>query len=91
MHAAERMAEKDSISKIERYKKEEKHTLRRLRLARNAASEQAQTVDYSSYQSHLQELIVELKGALLDIEVALQQSLENARNGFFSNVKSIND
>ena len=48
-------------------------------------------LDYSSYETKLLDLIVELKGALLDIEMALEQSLDSARSSFFQNVRVIND
>ena len=48
-------------------------------------------VDYDSYENDLLSLIESLKGDLLDIEMALQQALEQARSGFISTVKAIND
>ena len=48
-------------------------------------------VDYSKYETMLNELIVTLKGDLLDIEMALQQALELARGSFFNSIKSINE
>lgn len=90
MHTAERNSEKESIAKIEAYLKEQKHTFRKLDRERQRLGESGQAVDYAPYQSHLQNLIVELKGDLLDIEMALQQSLEAARSGFVANVNTIN-
>ena len=71
MHAAERTSEKESITKIEEYLKEQKHTFRRLEDERSKMADQGQAVDYKPYQEHLHGLIHELKGALLDIEMAL--------------------
>ena len=39
----------------------------------------------------MSELVVELKGDLLDIEMALQQTLEAARSQYFGEIKKIND
>ena len=91
MKEAERTAERDSIIKIEGYKKEEKHTMRQIKGERELMQENGRQVDYIKYKSALLEKIETLKGDLLDIEMALQHSLEGARSGFFSQVKQMND
>ena len=91
MKEAERNAERESIVKIEGYKKEEKHTIRKIKGEREAMQDNGRQVDYIKYKSVLLEKIETLKGDLLDIEMALQHSLEGARGGFFSQVKSMND
>ncbi len=48
-------------------------------------------VDYTPYEEKLTELNNELKGDLLDIEMALQQALESAKASFFAQVKTINE
>lgn len=84
MTLAERNAEKESISKIEAYKKEEKHMFREINKLRAEMRDTGKQVDYSFYETKLQECIVVLKGDLLDIEMALQQALEQARSQFFN-------
>lgn len=83
MEQAERNAERESIQKIEEYKKAEKHMFREMNKKRVQANDAGTVLDYTSYETKLQDLIVELKGALLDIEMALQQSLDSARASFF--------
>jgi hypothetical protein len=48
-------------------------------------------VNYDRYESELLGLIDALRGDLMDIEMAIQQALESARNGFINTVKAIND
>ena len=64
---------------------------REMNKKRVQANDVGTVIDYTSYESKLQDLIVELKGALLDIEMALQQSLEQARSSFVSTVRGINE
>ena len=64
---------------------------REMNKKRVQANDAGTVLDYTSYETKLQDLIVELKGALLDIEMALQQSLDSARASFFQNVRGIND
>lgn len=92
MQKAERNAEKESIGKIEEYKRKEKHILRRIKSEiENEKDENSKPVNYDSYENELLRLIETLKGDLLDIEMALQQALESARSGFFTTIKGIND
>ena len=48
-------------------------------------------MDYRPHQQRLHELILTLKGDLMDIEMATKQSLDSAMTSFISNVKNIND
>ena len=45
---------------------------REMNKKRVQANDAGTVLDYTSYETKLQDLIVELKGALLDIEMALQ-------------------
>lgn len=69
MRKAERNAEVESISKIEEYKKKEKHIFRRIKAERDVDS--GRPVNYNNYENELIQLIEILKGDLMDIEVAL--------------------
>ena len=91
MKAAERNAEKESIMKIESYKKAEKHTFRDIFSERAQMQDTGRPVDYNKYESKLNGLIVTLKGDLLDIEMSLNQALDSARSAFVSTVKTINE
>ena len=72
MQKAERNAEKESIGKIEEYKRKEKHKLRRIKSEiENEKDENSKPVNYDSYENELLRLIETLKGDLLDIEMAL--------------------
>jgi|FrelakmetLWP11LW_1041352.scaffolds.fasta_scaffold18823_2 uncharacterized Zn finger protein (UPF0148 family) len=72
MQKAERNAEKESIGKIEEYKRKEKHILRRIKSEiENEKDENSKPVNYDSYENELLRLIETLKGDLLDIEMAL--------------------
>jgi len=91
MAQAERTAEKDSIVKIEEYKKEEKHVFRDLDKKRAKIGDSHTGIDYSPYQKRLHERIIDLKGSLLDIETHLQQALLKANKSFQDNVLEINN
>ena len=91
MEQAERRAERDSITKIEEYKKAEKHISREIAYKRNEIQEEGGMVAYEEYEEKLLGLVINLKGDLLDIEMALQASLESARNSFVNQIKSINE
>ena len=73
MQSAERLAERQSISKIEQYKKKEKHIFREIHVRRTQSQggEGEHDEYYAAQRSRLTELVVELKGDLLDIEMAL--------------------
>ena len=90
MRLAERSAEKQSIQKIEAYKKEEKRVFRKIAEARREM-ENGPAVDYQPYETNLLDLILALKGDLLDIEMALHQALDSASGSFFNTVKAINE
>jgi len=53
MQAAERNAERESITKIEAYKKAEKHTFRILLKERSNMQDTGKQVDYNKYESKL--------------------------------------
>jgi len=91
MAKAEKTADQESIVKINEYKKVEKHMFRDLAKLRAELETEGKVVDYTKYQNRLTELIAELKGALLDIEMAMEQSLDKAMAGFINNVKGINE
>ena len=72
MQKAERNAEKESIGKIEEYKRKEKHILRLIKSEIDAMKEDSgKPIDYDSAENELLRLIETLKGDLLDIEMAL--------------------
>ena len=73
MQSAERLAERQSISKIEQYKKKEKHINIEIqnRRVESSGGEGEHDEYYAAQRSRLTELVVELKGDLLDIEMAL--------------------
>lgn len=78
MCSAERLAERQSITKIEEYRKKEKHIFRDIhkRRSQSQGQEDEHTEYYAQQQAKLVDLIMTLKGDLLDIEMALQQTLE---------------
>lgn len=91
MCQAERNAERESITKIEVYKKAEKHIFREI-FKRRSNSEGVDHSDYyAGQEGKLVNLILVVKGDLLDIEMALQQTLESARGQFFNEIKRINE
>ena len=73
MQSAERLAERQSISKIEQYKKKEKHINIEIqnRRVESSGGEGEHDEYYAVMKARLTELVVELKGDLLDIEMAL--------------------
>ena len=91
MRQAERKAERESISKIEAYKKVEKHIFRDILKRRGQSEGVDHSEFYASQENKLVQLILTLKGDLLDTEMALQQTLEAARSQFFAEIKKIND
>ena len=64
MENAERNAERESITKIEEYKKAEEHIFRDMNKKRSDANNNRTHLDYTSYETKLQELLIELKGSL---------------------------
>ena len=91
MQQAERNAERESIRKIEAYKKVEKHIWKDIFNVRTT-NEGADHFDYyASQEAKLIELIAELKGDLLDIEMALKQTLDAACSQYFNEIKKINE
>lgn len=57
---AERKAERDSIAKIEGYKKHEKHVYRRIEAERKAAADENRVVSHESVEAELDKQIREL-------------------------------
>ena len=89
---SERKAEKDSIAKIEAYKKIEKHAYRRVEAEREAAGPDDRPIPgHEAIENDLDEKVVELQSELLDIEMKLQDALLVSRKAFFSKIKEIND
>ena len=84
MQKAERTAETESIKKIEEYKKKEKHIFRKIKNQRD--SDPDSLLNYDKFENELLDLIDTLKGDLMDIEMALQHSLEQARSSFTNEV-----
>lgn len=84
---AERKAERDSIQKIEAYKKIEKHVYRRIE--REREMDQERTIDHSHFETELDNKIVELQSELLEIEMKLQDALVTSRKQFFSRINAI--
>lgn len=90
MTQAQRNAEVESITKIEAYKKAEKHIFREINKKRVEMVDNGQFVAYDPYENKLVEMISDLKGDLLDIEMALKQTLDAAFNQFVAEINSIN-
>jgi len=84
---AERLAEKKSISKIEAYKKIEKHVYRRIEKERAADPER--TINHESYEDDLDTKILELQSDLLEIEMKLVDALFSSSKLFVSRVLAI--
>lgn len=93
MRDAERLAERQSIQKIEMYQKAEKHIFRDIfkKRSQHAADGDEHFEYYSGQENKLVSLIYTLKGDLMDIEMALQQTLDSAKGQFFSEIKKINE
>ena len=88
---AQREAETQSIQKIDAYKKAHKHIMREIDKKRAEEDPQKMIRDYRPYEEKLASLIATLKGDLLDIEMALTQSLDQARQAFINTIKNLND
>lgn len=84
---AELKAERDSITKIEAYKKIEKHKYRAIEKTRYEDHEP----NYEDDEQDLEQLQKVLYGELLEIEINLQSALTEARNKFISKVNQIID
>ena len=84
---AERKAEKESIVKIEAYKKHEKHVYRRIEQERAADSDKQ--LNHEHHERELKKRIDELQSELLEIEMKLQDALQKARKEFFTKVGEI--
>lgn len=88
MNEAERTAERDSIAKIEAYKKVEKHAYRRI-IRERAATQTRPIKEHQQLQVELNGRIEELRSELLEIEMKLQDALTNSRKMFVSKIKQI--
>lgn len=84
---AERKAERESIQQIEAYKKVEKHAYRDIEKTRDKDVEP----DYDKVEQSLEGRQKGLYGALLDIEINLQDALLTARKTYFSKVSALNE
>ena len=86
---AERKAERDSIAKIEGYKKHEKHVYRRIEAERKAAADENRVVNHDNVEAELEKQIRDLQSDLLEIEMKLQDALFISRKSFISKISSI--
>lgn len=68
---AERKAERESIQKIEAYKKHEKHIYRRIEKERENAAKRDVATNHDDLETELDQLIKELYSQLLEIEINL--------------------
>ena len=89
MKQAERKAEKESISLIELYKKEEKRVFRALEKQQRDDSQNK--IDFGKPEDELKKQISELQANLMDVEIKLQQALTVSKNAFLSQVSALND
>lgn len=87
---AERKAERESIAKIEAYKKIEKHVYRRIEREREATAERP-IPEHDKMEGELDAKILELQSELLEIEMKLQDALGASRKTFISRIKQIID
>jgi len=85
---AERKAERDSIGKIEAYKKIEKHVYRRIEREREATAERP-IPEHDKMEAELDAKILDLQSELLEIEMKLQDALGASRKTFISRIKQI--
>ena len=77
MSEAEREAEKQSISQIELYKKEEKKVFREIEKLK---ADQTDKIDFRPFETALKQSIEKLRINLMDIEIKLQQALTESRS-----------
>jgi len=82
---AQRQAERESIEKIEAYKKYEKHVYRRIEKERQAAASSTgkKMPDHSHLEKELDQAIKQLQTELLAIEMKLQDALLISRKQYF--------
>lgn len=85
MTDAERQAERDAISKIDEYRKKEKHIYRAIEKQRK--NEDGLMPEYGDKENELVVMIDVLKSELFDIEINLQNALKQAREKCFSTIK----
>ena len=88
---AERKAERESIQKIEAYKKHEKHIYRRIEKERENAAKRDVATNHDDLETELDQLIKELYSQLLEIEINLQEALKLALKSFYTKVNSVID
>lgn len=88
MRSTERQAEKDSISKIDEYRKKEKHVFRNIEALRRFESD-APLPDYNEQEDKLLTAISVLSSELLEIEVKLQNALTTSTASFIGIVTAI--
>lgn len=84
---AERQAERDAISKIDEYRKKEKHIYRAIEKQRK--NEDGLMPEYGDKENELVVMIDVLKSELFDIEINLQNALKQAREKCFSTIKQL--
>lgn len=86
---AERKAERESIAKIEAYKKQEKQVYRRIEKERAAADKKDVELNHDHFEASLESHIKQLQSELLEIEINLQEALKEATKKFSSKVTTI--
>lgn len=86
LNQAQRASEKESIGKIEEYKKTQKHIFRAIEKDKlNEVVPQ-----YDQHQGQLDKHIETLRETLMDIEIKVQHALQEAVKSFTTKVEEIN-
>ena len=90
LNESERKAERESIAKIEAYKKYEKHAYRRIEKERRERDPSDRPIpEHKAIEEELDSKILDLQSELLDIEMQLQDALKTSSKLFFQKIKSI--
>ena len=90
LNESERQAERESIAKIDEYRKAQKHMYRDIESLRQMENDNAYP-DYDSKEAELKKMLATLESELMEIEVKLQQALKTSREKFFGYVTKSND
>merc|ERR1712048_1219653 len=85
LQAAERTAERESIAKIDEYRKKEKHIYRAIENQRRMDND-GPLPNYDEKEKELLEMLEILNGELLDIEIKLQNALKVSTGQFTTQV-----
>jgi len=97
LREAELKAERDSIEKIEAYKKKEKHVYRDIeqrnfkneKLRHENRGDMIAEPDYDGEEAKLNAYQTTLYGELMDIEINLQEALDTSRKTFITRIGDI--